>query len=385
MNEKSNPMPMMYKTIPAVAELNKVPGFDPLKFLRHKVSRKTNEEMLQLELPYQKLWFRLRHPQGRMKLTTLRITEQLAIMEVRVYLDRSDAEPISSYISQHSAEEGTDYVQAAQDEALSAALSDAGFGLQFADVAVDSTGKVFGSSIPLSGTAPIRQPMPNAAKRPVEAPGAALRQSGGEVHARPEKAPQNAVEGRNTPARPAPIQKPAAKPVQNEQSPVSPVQPVVQQMVAEEKENMDTLPAGKVEENAPNMELPVPSREVTLDSSPKQDDVSEQPTASVFQSDEPEELPVAPVVQQEAPDQPMAPSYTESTPVEDILKVMTFEEAQNVVVDSGLSKGKTMATVAKERPVSLKFYLTPGNKSTNNIVRAAAQIMLDGMAAQKAG
>lgn len=109
MNEKSNPMPMMYKTIPAVAELNKVPGFDPLKFLRHKVSRKTNEEMLQLELPYQKLWFRLRHPQGRMKLTTLRITEQLAIMEARVYLDRSDAEPISSYISQHSAEEGTDY------------------------------------------------------------------------------------------------------------------------------------------------------------------------------------------------------------------------------------------------------------------------------------
>ena len=95
MNEKSNPMPMMYKTIPAVAELNKVPGFDPLKFLRHKVSRKTNEEMLQLELPYQKLWFRLRHPQGRMKLTTLRITEQLAIMEARVYLDRSDAEPMS--------------------------------------------------------------------------------------------------------------------------------------------------------------------------------------------------------------------------------------------------------------------------------------------------
>lgn len=83
MNEKSNPMPMMYKTIPAVAELNKVPGFDPLKFLRHKVSRKTNEEMLQLELPYQKLWFRLRHPQGRMKLTTLRITEQLAIMELQ--------------------------------------------------------------------------------------------------------------------------------------------------------------------------------------------------------------------------------------------------------------------------------------------------------------
>ena len=86
---------------------------------------------------------------------------------------------------------------------------------------------------------------------------------------------------------------------------------------------------------------------------------------------------MAPVVQQEAPNQPLAPSYTESTPVEDILKVMTFEEAQNVVVDSGLSKGKTMATVAKERPVSLKFYLTPGNKSTNNIVRAAEGEQMD--------
>ena len=264
MNEKSNPMPMMYKTIPAVAELNKVPGFDPLKFLRHKVSRKTNEEMLQLELPYQKLWFRLRHPQGRMKLTTLRITEQLAIMEARVYLDRSDAEPISSYISQHSAEEGTDYVQAAQDEALSAALSDAGFGLQFADVAVDSTGKVFGSSIPLSGAASIQQPMPDAAQRPVEASGAALRQSGGEVHARLERAPQSVVERRNAPARPTSIQKPAAKPVQNEQPPVSPVQPTVQQMAAEEKENMDTLPVGKVEENAPNTGSPVSGTQTDL-------------------------------------------------------------------------------------------------------------------------
>ena len=55
MNEKRNPMPMMYKTIPAVAELNKVPGFDPLKFLRHKVSRKTNEEMLRWNCPIKAL------------------------------------------------------------------------------------------------------------------------------------------------------------------------------------------------------------------------------------------------------------------------------------------------------------------------------------------
>ena len=110
--------------------------------------------MLQLELPYQKLWFRLRHPQGRMKLTTLRITEQLAIMEARVYLDRSDAEPISSYISQHSAEEGTDYVQAAQDEALSAALSDC---LLYTSCSVPSTAQQFAKGIGINSQALLRR------------------------------------------------------------------------------------------------------------------------------------------------------------------------------------------------------------------------------------
>lgn len=50
-------------------------------------------------------------------------------------------------------------------------------------------------------------------------------------------------------------------------------------------------------------------------------------------------------------------------PVEDILKVMTLEQAQEVVVDSGVCRGLTIAEVAKKRPVNLRFYLTPGNKS----------------------
>ena len=43
----------MYETVPAAAELNKVPGFDPLKFLRR------TKDTLKLDLPYQKLWFRM--------------------------------------------------------------------------------------------------------------------------------------------------------------------------------------------------------------------------------------------------------------------------------------------------------------------------------------
>lgn len=43
----------MYETVPMAAELNKVPGFDPLKFLRR------TKDALKLDLPYQKLWFRI--------------------------------------------------------------------------------------------------------------------------------------------------------------------------------------------------------------------------------------------------------------------------------------------------------------------------------------
>ena len=109
----------MYETVPAAAELNKVPGFDPLKFLRR------TKDTLKLDLPYQKLWFRMAHPNGRMRLTALRITEQMAIFEAKVFLDRSDAEPFSMSTAQQTTQDSHDFVKAAQNEALSQALTDA--------------------------------------------------------------------------------------------------------------------------------------------------------------------------------------------------------------------------------------------------------------------
>ena len=114
----------MYEAVPAASELNKVPGFDPLKFLRR------TKDTLKLDLPYQKLWFRMAHPNGRMRLTALRITEQMAIFEAKVFLDRSDAEPFSMSTAQQTTQDSRDFVKAAQNEALSQALTDAGFGIQ---------------------------------------------------------------------------------------------------------------------------------------------------------------------------------------------------------------------------------------------------------------
>ena len=63
---------------------------------------------------------------------------------------------------------------------------------------------------------------------------------------------------------------------------------------------------------------------------------------------------------------------------------MTYEEARAVKVDTGICNGWTIGQVADERTPSLKFYLY-GLKGNNNILRAAAKVMLDSMTEQKAG
>ena len=68
---KGNQEPMLYTTNAAVASLNHVPGFDPLKFLRRTASRKTGEDVMRLDLRYKKLWFRLFYPQLGVKLCSM--------------------------------------------------------------------------------------------------------------------------------------------------------------------------------------------------------------------------------------------------------------------------------------------------------------------------
>nr|WP_296438018.1 hypothetical protein [uncultured Acetatifactor sp.] len=136
---KSGDSATMYRTIPAVAGLNKVEGFDPSSLLGHTVSPTTGEEGLQLGLAYKKLWFRLAYPEGRLQTEKVSLTEQMAVFEARVYLHHGDAAPVSSFVfgcAKEDAPRGR-YIQAAQDQAMDAALTDAGFGLQFADVCTD--------------------------------------------------------------------------------------------------------------------------------------------------------------------------------------------------------------------------------------------------------
>lgn len=313
---KGNQEPMLYTTNATVAALNHVPGFDPLKFLRRTTSRKTGEDVMRLDLRYKKLWFRLACPTGRLKLNALRITEKMAIFEAKIYRDREDAEPLSSYVANCTldATPGGLYVEAAQEEALDTALSNAGFGIQFADVGSES--EEYGSEVP--------------------------------VGAKPEisKLVQTKVE--------------VAELVQK--------QPEVMKATSQETDPLDAIMAD---------DMPVPEQ-VTAE-------VVEKPKTVVLESVQPAQTPSEPpknviVLEQEPP----AAAYPQSTPVEEIRRQMTYEQAQNVIVDCGTCKGWTLAQVADRRPASLRWYVK-GYQGENNVLRAAAAIIWDSLQEKQAG
>ena len=126
------------RTVPAASELHKVPGFDPMKHLRRSINDK-GEAVMRLEPRYQRLWFRLACPKGRMLLNPLRITDQLAIFEAKVFFHRDDTAPASSFTSNKTAQEAPNYIRAAQDEAMMVALDNAGFGIQLCDIIQSSS------------------------------------------------------------------------------------------------------------------------------------------------------------------------------------------------------------------------------------------------------
>lgn len=326
---KRNQEPMLYTTNAAVASLNHVPGFDPLKFLRRTTSRKTREDVMRLDLRYKKLWFRLACPTGRLNLNALRITEKMAIFEAKVYRDREDAEPLSSYVANCTldATPGGLYVEAAQEEALDTALSNAGFGIQFADVSSES--EEYGSEVPVGAKVEVEKPV--------------------QVKTETSKPTQTKVE--------------VAKPVQKQPEAVdaSPQEPV-------KADPLDAIMAD---------DMPVPEQ-VTAE-------VVEKPKTVVPESVQPAQTPAEPpqnviVLEQEPP----AAAYTQSSPVEEIRQQMTYEQAQNVIVDCGTCKGWTLAQVADRRAASLRWYVK-GYQGENNILRAAAAIIWDSLQEKQAG
>lgn len=334
----------MYERISVVAELNKVAGFDPAKFARKVVQ--DGAERLQLDLKYKKLWFRLKYPQGRIKVTPLKITEQLAIIEAKVFFDRKDAMPTASFIAQRYAKDtpGGLYIESAQYVAADTALNDAGFGLQFvdavelaADTAQEKTETV--ETPVAAGTKAVAEPIVPAPQEQRAAQNEADRQ---DLQAEPFPAAQAAVE---QPLPQSVQEQPAGQPVADDHEAVKPVTEDTEQ------------------------EQPVPEASAART-------VAEQAQSAVdtFSIEEPAS---------EDHSQAEQAGYSADMPVDEICARMTCEEARDIIVDVGTCKGWTLAQVAERRAASLKWYLN-GYQGDNNVLKAGAKLMLESLTMDRA-
>ena len=523
----------MYESDPIVAALNKVPGFDPLKLMNRRRNPGAEKNERDLDFRYKKLWFRLAHRQGRIRLNKLSVTEQLAIFEAQIYLELTDANPISSFTATCTKEEaGSKYIEGAQIKAMDQALTDAGFGLQFVPAPAGGTENTASQAV-ISPTANMQMPgtAPKAvqaaagtgnAQVSVAAPGK-VRQTVQQVAAQQRTAASQAAVQQRTVAPQQAVQRPASAPQQRpmtqqtavQQKPAI-VQSVVQQQTVAPQATVQQRPAApkpvapqtRVQQGqtapqptvqqrpvAPQSAAPVKSAQTVQTAQGGQKETprpaqapagmqkaavnpaasasSQKPAAVAAPAPQPavglpagaealpaEQLPVTAQEQtqpitsdvaaaismlsgkKEADTLPIAPNgtkteekaetilgglpaaptaattaapvapatattaapastanapaasagqaakeekpYTEASPVEEILQSMTLEDAKKVVVPSGTCRGWTVAEVAERRRPSLKFYLSEGYQGKDNILRAAARLVLDDLE-RKAG
>lgn len=381
------------------SQLNKVPGFDPSKFLG-RAAGETKAAAPHMDLRYKKLWFRLAYPKGRMKLIAQHITEQMAIFEAQIFLDRSDNEPVGNFIATCTVEDSPNYIEAAQEMALDAALSDAGFGVQFENgaerPAPQPSLKVVDPAVRETGTSAAAKSSPASGTSVVATTPTA---SGTQVVAEKPKAAAPAADtetARNAKPKPEHQESASTQIVSNLTAPP---------MGEKESENVDSLPVAPRKPAADKSDTAAAAEPIQISSytqaqaaavtSTPDTQVISMPAASipapttpvtantpVSAAQEPEtELPAAPTANDSAAPQV---NYTKETPIEEILQLMTFEEAQNVKVDIGTCNGWTMAQVAERCPASLKWYVY-GCKEGSNILRAAAQIIMESQSGKKAG
>lgn len=128
----------MASNMTVINSLNKVEGFEPADFLR-RLAGENGEEQFYLDVKYRKLWFRLLHPEGKITKRIIRLENDFAIIESKVYLHRND--PEDAYVSCAFAQRwrkdedayGLKYVETAETAAVGRALADAGFGIQFSE------------------------------------------------------------------------------------------------------------------------------------------------------------------------------------------------------------------------------------------------------------
>lgn len=320
----------MYEEVEAINNLNKVKGFDPRKYMR-LISNEGQQSKYYLDVAFRKLWFRLCFPEGKIVKKLIKLTDNVAIVEARVYLNRNDAEDnfISNALAQkyQSGDEqfGNKFVELAETAAVGRALSDAGFGLQFADMEGDIDLEI--TEAPIDGLV-MNGANPLPAGTYMED---TLLES--QITQEPEEVPfeEALIPGQYgieeyipTPAQVGAAMRQAPVPQQSGTPTMQPVQ------------GRPQLVQGRTQ--------PVPA-------------MQQSSNAAVPPATGTREI-------------------RKDMPVDEIMQLLTRDTAAAVVVSAGYYKGKTLGQIAVEKPESLEWYVKSYG-GADNLLRAAAKFLME--------
>ena len=349
----------MYDSVTAIHELNSITGFDPRNYMRMIGEGKDNARYY-LDVAFRKLWFRLKYPEGKISKRLLKLTEDMAVVEARVYLNYKDneedyvANAFSHKFRGEDAQFGAKFVEFAETAAIGRALADAGFGLQFADWEKELDPEV--TDAPFE---PDRvQGKANAATYTADISMGAMDEmdDAGTVIDENNLPGQHKIEEYITmPGQPA-GQMPMG---------VTPAMAAAQNMGAPTQaatQNMGT-PTQVAPRNmgtsmqAASQNMGTPAQAMPQNRAQSWNTPSSQSAAA------------------QSPQQ-IAAAIDKKLPVEQIYNMLTRDIAAAVVVNIGSAKGKTLGQVAVEKPASISWYAND-YKGSDNLLRAASRFLLD--------
>ncbi len=319
---------LLYKKSQAVAALNRVEGFEPMELAR-TIKQEGQEDQLYLDVKYRKLWFRLVHPLGKIVSRILNFNETMALAEARIYLDHKDdsenyvANAFSMKFRTDDPRFGDKFLEMAETAAVGRALSDAGFGVQFADVGESNDPNQVDAGIPVSMQYPDPGVMWNQNQEGMTASAATVPQKDGSqwpasVHGDTSGYGEPSMYGRGQEANPA-----------FETASSYPGNPMMNQFYQQAQTQGNMVGSAHRQGSQP------------------------------------------------IPDSQSGNFPDASLSVEELVQRMSYEQAKAVVIGGkGKFGGKTMGQVAMESPGSLEYFAS-SYRGHNNLIPAAARVLLN--------
>ena len=403
MNEMTMNSACMYDEVAEIRNLNRVEGFDPRKYMR-LIQNEGQAGKYYLDVAYRKLWFRLRYPEGKIVKKILKLTEQVAIVEARVYLNRNDDEDnfISNALAQKymtaDGQFGNKFVELAETAAVGRALSDAGFGLQFADREGDMDPEVTEAPFDAQMVAGMGGMLPEGTyMAPALQEGAA--DDGGTMqdeifpgqYGIEEYIPMPEEVGQAMGMPPA-MQQAGAAPAASGQV-AQGTAPAAARQVAQ-----GTAPAAA--RQAAQGTAPAAARQAAQGTAPAAAQ-TQQPSQGItpaMQNNQAAQTPAQGGTAAQNANRPAAQKAGNTAgrnaasakggnaqaaggirrdmPVEQIYPMLNRDSAAAVVIPMGYNKGKTLGQVAVEKPANLQWYVDSYG-GPDNLLRAAAKFLID--------